>query len=146
MHTTERPPAGVEADVCGYEFSVGDLESSTETTIELLPFFLSNVDILLKPQKYVLIPFAVIYFCPGKGIIFNKLCILCLQVLRAMPVCGIQFIIFSSYFPPPSNIKEKGQEIDGIELIHWILLSNKLSHIGLIIDQIALIHKLKFIF
>ena len=43
-------------------------------------------------------------------------------------------------------MKEKCQEIDGIELIHWLLLSNKLSHIGLIIDQIALIHKLKFIF
>lgn len=55
-------------------------------------------------------------------------------------------LFFHHISPPPSNIKEKGQEIDGIELIHWILLSNKLSHIGLIIDQIALIHKLKFIF
>lgn len=43
-------------------------------------------------------------------------------------------------------MKEKSQEIDGIELIHLLLLPNKFSYIGLITDQIALIYNLKFIF
>lgn len=73
-YNREKLPAGVEADVCGYQSSVtGDIESSTEAVMELLLFFLSNVDILLKPQKYVLIAFAIICFCPGKGTIFSKL-------------------------------------------------------------------------